>query len=74
MKKYKLSFDITDNPKLLDLLRVYSATSGKSQKAILIEALTCYFDRAQENDFLVSAANKSFSEWINPEDEIYDSF
>jgi hypothetical protein len=73
MKALKVSFDFTDSPKVLELLRTYAATSGKSQKAILIEALEGYFSEKLETRLLWAAAEKTFAEWNNEDDEIYNS-
>lgn len=73
MKTLKLSFDLSDEPQLVEWLRIRSAKSGKSQKSILVEALKRYLSDAQEEQFMLSAADKSFAEWSNPEDDIYDT-
>jgi hypothetical protein len=72
MKALKLSFDLSDEPQLVEWLRIRSAKSGKSQKSILVEALKRYLSDAQEDQFILSAADKSFAEWSNPEDDIFD--
>ena len=73
MKSLKVSFDLSDAPKLVELMRVCSAKKGITQKALLIEALQHYFGREQEDQFLKSVADKAFAEWNNPEDSIYDT-
>lgn len=73
MKTLKLSFDLSDNPQVIELLRLRAAQKGISQKAILIEALQAYFAQDQENEFIKSAADKVFAEWNNPDDEVYDT-
>ena len=73
MKSAKVSFDFSDHPKILDLLRTYATVSGKSQKAVLIEALESYFSEKMETRLLWTAAEKAFSEWDNPDDEAYNS-
>jgi len=73
MKSKKLSLDLSDATQILALLRIRSAQVGKSQKAIIIEALERYFAQEQEDEFIKSAADKSFAEWNNPEDEVYDT-
>jgi hypothetical protein len=72
-KALKLNFDFSDEPKLVELLRVQSAQRGITQKRMLVEALNRYFSDKQEEQFIMSAANNSFKEWNNPADEIYDS-
>jgi hypothetical protein len=74
MKTLKLSFDFSDQPKLVELLRVQAAASGKSQKAMLIEALNHYFSNVLDEEFIAQAANLSFAEWNNPEDDVYNNF
>lgn len=73
MKSLKLSFDFSDKPQLVEHLRLQAAKLGVSQKSLLVEALEGYFASKQETEFLLSAANKMFSEWDNPEDEIYNT-
>lgn len=73
MKTLKLSFDFSDAPKLVELLRTRAAATGMTQKAILIEALKHYLSNSQEEEFILSAADRSFAEWSNPEDAVYDT-
>lgn len=73
MKTLKLSFDLTDQPQLVEALRLEAARSSTSQKAILVSALEAYFSNRLENSFLASAAHRSFTEWDNSEDSIYDT-
>lgn len=68
-----MSFDFSDTPEVVRLLRIRSAQRGVSQKAILVEALKRYFAQEQDDEFLKAAADKSFAEWHNPEDEVYDT-
>ena len=56
MKTPKVSFDFSDRPKVVELLRAYASQSGKSQKAILIEALEAYFSEKLETRMLWKAA------------------
>ena len=72
MKALKLSFDLSDYPKLVELLRVEGARSGKGQKGILVEALEGYFSNHVETRWLLSAADKAFAEWDNTADSVYD--
>ncbi len=72
MKSYKMSFDFSDTPELVALLRTYAVESGKSQKTILVTALEAYFSSQLENRMLLKAAEKSFQEWENEDDEIYN--
>ena len=48
MKTKRVSFDFSDSPKVLDMLRTYSAAEGKSQKAVVIEALESFFAEKME--------------------------
>lgn len=74
MKTAKLSFDLSDHPEMIEMLRFQAATTQKSQKAILIQALEAYFSHQLESRLILSAAEKIFSEWDNKEDEVYNSF
>lgn len=73
MKSSKVSFDFSDTPTIVELLRLRATQKGVSQKKILIEALQRYFAQEQEDEFLKSAADRNFAEWNNPDDEIYDT-
>jgi hypothetical protein len=72
MKASKLCLDLSDAPKVVEHLRVLSAQRRTSQKAIVVEALQQYFDRDQENEFIRRAADRTFAEWDNPDDAVYD--
>jgi|GEM_PF-1322763 len=72
-KSYKLNIDFSDEPKLIELLRLQAAKHGLTQKSVLIEALSRYFSDKQEEEFVIYAANRSFVEWNNPEDDVYDT-
>ncbi len=72
MKAAKLSFDLSDRLEIVELLRLLAAQSGKSQKHILIEALEAYFSHQFESRMLLRAAEKSFADWDNPEDDVYN--
>jgi len=43
-----------------------------TQKQVVIHALEAYFAHQQENGALLDAANRTFAEWDNPEDAVYD--
>ena len=73
MKTVKLSFDFSDKPALAQTLRIEAAKAGTSQKAILVEALESYFSNKFENSLLLAAADKTFAEWENSEDAVYDT-
>ena len=73
MKTGKVSFDFSNNLELLQLLRTRAAQKGLTQKAIVEEALQRYFSQEQDDQFLRSAADKVFSEWSNPDDDVYNS-
>lgn len=72
MKTRKLSFDFSDEPELVDLLRFEAARSKDSQKAIVVKSLKAYFAEKLDTALVSRAAEKAFAEWNNPEDEIYD--
>lgn len=73
MNSAKLSFDFSDHPEVVEMLRFQAAATHKSQKAILIQALEAYFSHQLESRLILSAAEKVFSEWNSKEDEIYNS-
>ena len=73
MKAAKLSIDLSDRPQLAELLRTYAAQTGRTQKAVLVEALTGYFADRQETRLLLAAADRAFAEWDNPDDAVYDT-
>jgi hypothetical protein len=74
MKAAKLSFDFSDHIEVVEQLRLLAATRGLSMKVIVLKALEAYFANTSENQLLLRAAEKSFSEWDNPHDKVYDSF
>ena len=71
-KALKLTFDLSDQPELVELLRAYSLKERQSQKDVVIRALEAFFADKQESRILLRAAEQSFAEWENPEDEIYN--
>jgi len=73
MKPLKLSFDFSDVPELVKLLRLEAAQTRQSQKAILVQSLESYFAHRLENRLIEQAASKAFSEWDNEDDRVYDS-
>jgi len=73
MKQARASFNFSDNPLILDMLRAQALQEGVSQKAVLIKALEAYFSHRPENTFVLQAANKIFTEWDNSDDAIYDT-
>jgi hypothetical protein len=66
-------FDFRDYPRLLDVLKVMAARKKTTQKAIVIDTLTAYFSQEQENVPLLLAADKTFAEWDNEDDRVYDT-
>ncbi|MGH7965549.1 MAG: heme-binding protein [Candidatus Binatia bacterium] len=56
MKSVKLSFDFSDKPQLVEMLRVQAARERTTQKAIVIDALEAYFAPKVESTFLLKAA------------------
>ena len=73
MKSVKLSFDLSDKPQLVEMLRVQAARQRTTQKAIVIDALEAYFAHKLESAFLLKAAEKVFHEWDNEDDQVYDT-
>jgi hypothetical protein len=71
--RYQVTFDFQDRPQLLDMLRLLAAKRKTTQKAILTDALAAYFSHRQEEIALLMAAEKSFGEWENEEDRVYDT-
>jgi len=73
MKTLKMSFDFSDCPELAEMLRVYAAKKGRTQKGILVDALKAYFADQMESNMLLRATEAEFAEWDNEEDQVYDS-
>jgi hypothetical protein len=73
MKSVKLSFDFSDRPQLVENLRLQAAREGTTQKAIVIDALEAYFAHRLESMLLLKAAENTFQEWDNEDDQVYDS-
>ena len=72
MKTLKVSFDFTDVPDLVELLRLEAATTYRSQKGIVVEALQTYFSNRVETTSVYKLAEKTFAEWACEEDSVYD--
>lgn len=72
MKSNKLSFDLSDYPDLVELLRLESSRKRIPQKGILVEALQAYFGNRLENLLVSRVAEEAFKDWDNKEDEIYN--
>ena len=70
--RHRVTFDFRDQPQLLDMLRLLAAKRRTTQKAVLTEALTAYCSQRQEMA-LLAAADKSFAEWDNEDDRVYDT-
>lgn len=73
MQSAKVSFDFADRPKLVEMLRVFAAQAGRSQKDVVSEALEIYFANHAESDLILRLAASTFADWDNPEDEIYNT-
>ena len=58
---------------MLDVLKMMAARGKTTQKAIVIAALAAYFSQKQGNLALLMAADKTFGEWDNEEDRVYDA-
>jgi hypothetical protein len=71
--RHKVTFDFGDHPRLLDVLKMMAARQRTTQKAIVIDALTAYFSQKQENLALLLAADKTFAEWDNEDDQVHDT-
>ena len=71
-KSFKVTFDFSDASELVELLKAYSLRHRQTQKEVVIRALEAFFADKQENRLLLRAAEKSFAEWDNPEDEVYN--
>lgn len=72
MKSAKLSFDFSDNPKLIEALRLYAASEGISLKSAVLMALESYLAHKTENIAVIKLAEQAFSEWENKHDSVYD--
>lgn len=72
MKTNKLSFDFSDTPDLVELLRLEAVKTKSSQKGIVVKALESYFSNKLEASLLSNTANQMFKEWDNDEDSVYD--
>jgi hypothetical protein len=73
MKTAKLSFDFSDSPELVEMLRVFATKKGTTQKAVVSEALKAFFADQLESSLLLRAADLAFQEWDNEDDKVYDS-
>lgn len=58
---------------MAEALRLFAATKGRTQKAILVDALKAYFADQLESALLLRAADLAFREWDNEDDKIYDT-
>jgi hypothetical protein len=71
--RHQVTFDFRDHPRLLEVLKIHAVKERTTQKAIVVEALTAYLSQKQENLALLLAADKSFADWDNEDDQIYDT-
>jgi hypothetical protein len=71
--RHQVTFDFRDHPRLLEVLKILAAKERTTQKAIVVDALTAYLSQKQENLAMLLAADKSFAEWDNEEDQVYDT-
>jgi hypothetical protein len=56
------------------MTRHQAAKRRTTQKSVLTDALTAYLSQRQEEmALLLTAADKSFGEWDNEEDRVYDT-
>jgi hypothetical protein len=74
MKSVKVSFDFKDRPDIVRMLKLVALRENTSQKDILVRALESYFSHQVEQAMISEAAERTFAEWDNQEDEIYDTF
>ena len=71
--KAEKSVDFRDRPELIEMLRTQAAWEGRTQKAIVVQALESYFAHRQESLFVPKIAEQSFQEWENEDNQVYDS-
>lgn len=74
MTTNKLSFDFSDSPELVEMLRLEAIRTNSSLNVVLVKALESYFANKLETSLLTKAADQVFKEWDNEEDSIYDSY
>lgn len=72
VKTARINFDLSDRPALVQALRQHAAETGVSQKNVVVRALEAYFAQKQETRMLLRAAESSFMDWDNEEDEVYN--
>lgn len=68
----RLTIDLK-NPQIFKLLRLESAEEGKAIREIVVQALEYYLSHRRENRAILALAEKSFAEWDNPQDSVYDN-
>lgn len=68
MKSSKLSFNFSNLPELLVMLKIEAKRQNTTEKAIIVKALKAYFADKFENNLLLAAAEKTFKEWEREED------
>jgi hypothetical protein len=71
--RYQVTFDFGDHPRLLDVLKMMAERERTTQNAIVIDALTAYFSQKQDDLALLMAADKTFGERDNEDDQVYDA-
>jgi hypothetical protein len=72
-KHSKLTFDLSDTPELVELLRVEAVRTKTSQKGIVVNALKAYFAEKLDSEMLLRMAEASFKEWESEADKAYDN-
>jgi hypothetical protein len=73
-KTAKLSFDFSDRPEVAETLRWVAMREKTSQKDVVVRALEAYFSHELEQTMIAVAADKTFTEWDNEDDAVYDNF
>ncbi|MDO8519962.1 MAG: hypothetical protein Q7T11_07365 [Deltaproteobacteria bacterium] len=67
----RLTIDLGE-PRLLTLLKITAAQTGKTLREVVVEALESHFSSRRENQAILKMAEKTFAEWDNPRDSEYD--
>lgn len=67
----RITIDLGE-PRLMTMLKMVAAQSGKTLKEVMVEALESYFSHSRENQALLAMADKTFAEWNNLQDSEYD--
>ena len=60
MAKPKISLDLSDHPKIVEMLRLVAVKENTTQKAVVVRALEAYFSDKRESALMLKAAERSF--------------